>query len=145
MSIIVELLYLLYIPILYMFISCIDKFSISIAEAYCLLPDQLINRDIELMKLSSGIKKLDEICSTNTKRFQEYEDEYIWNDQLIRRKLLLSILIRYSNLPNISMILPSIETNLSWKEYCDWYAKRSYLLQFIIGPYACFLFLIVTL
>lgn len=88
----------------------------------------LANRDMGLITMTQQLQSLDEICSSTTKRFMQFENEYAWHGQPMRRKILLRILKRYKSIPRITE-LTNIEEDLSWSDFCLWYANRNKIIN----------------
>lgn len=86
------------------------------------------NRDVGLITMTQQLQSLDEICSSTTKRFMQFESEYAWHGQTVRRKILVRILKRYKSIPRITE-LTNIEEDLSWSDFCVWYANRSKIIN----------------
>ena len=78
--------------------------------------------------MTQQLQSLDEICSSTTKRFMQFESEYAWHGQPMRRKILLRILKRYKSIPRITE-LTNIEEDLSWSDFCLWYANRNKIIN----------------
>lgn len=78
--------------------------------------------------MTQQLQSLDEICSSTTKRFMQFESEYAWHGQPMRRKILLRILKRYKSIPRITE-LTNIEEDLSWGDFCLWYANRNKIIN----------------
>lgn len=78
--------------------------------------------------MTQQLHNLDEICSSTTKRFMQFESEYAWHGQAMRKKILLRILKRYKTIPQISE-LTNIEEDLSWSDFCLWYANRNKIVN----------------
>jgi hypothetical protein len=85
-------------------------------------------RDVSLLTMTQQLQNLDEICSSTTKRFMQFESEYAWHGQAMRRKILMRILKRYKSIPQISE-LNNIEEDLSWGDFCLWYANRNKIVN----------------
>ena len=103
-----------------------NKFSIEATDEFCLRPDSLLDRDIGLISMTQQLQGLDEICGSTAKRFMQFESEYAWRPQPVRRKNLIKLLKRYNNVPQISE-LTNIEEDLSWSDFCSWFANRNKL------------------
>jgi hypothetical protein len=87
-----------------------------------------IARDADLVGKATQLQYLDDICSSTTKRFMQFEMEYAWHAQPMRRKILTRILKRYKTIPQISE-LTNIEEDLSWEDFCLWYANRNKIVN----------------
>jgi hypothetical protein len=87
-----------------------------------------IDRDADLVGKATQLQYLDDICSSTTKRFMQFEMEYAWHAQPMRRKILTRILKRYKTIPQISE-LTNIEEDLSWEDFCLWYANRNKIVN----------------
>jgi hypothetical protein len=78
--------------------------------------------------MTEQLQGLDDICSSTTKRFMQFESEYAWHGQAMRKKILIRILKRYKSVPQISE-LTNIEEDLSWSDFCLWYANRNKIIN----------------
>jgi hypothetical protein len=78
--------------------------------------------------MTEQLQGLDDICSSTTKRFMQFESEYAWHGQAMRKKILIRILKRYKSIPQISE-LTNIEEDLSWSDFCLWYANRNKIIN----------------
>lgn len=87
--------------------------------------------------MTQQLQSLDDICSSTTKRFMQFESEYAWHGQAMRRKILLRILKRYKTIPQISE-LTNIEEDLNWTDFCLWYANRNKIINQLVLEYSDF-------
>lgn len=87
--------------------------------------------------MTQQLQNLDEICSSTTKRFMQFESEYAWHGQAMRRKILMRILKRYKSIPQISE-LTNIEEDLSWGDFCLWYANRNKIIHQLESEFSDF-------
>lgn len=90
-----------------------------------------------LITMTQQLQFLDDICSSTTKRFMQFESEYAWHGQAMRRKILLRILKRYKTIPQISE-LTNIEEDLNWADFCLWYANRNKIINQLVLEYSDF-------
>lgn len=97
----------------------------------------LWHRDVGLITMTQQLQSLDDICSSTTKRFMQFESEYAWHGQAMRRKILLRILKRYKTIPQISE-LTNIEEDLQWSDFCLWYANRNKIINQLVLEYSDF-------
>lgn len=96
-----------------------NKFSVSSTEEFCVAPDKLILQDASILALQDRLKRMDILYGIASKQFMQLEPEFEWKDQKDRKKEFYRILYSYNDLPQHSE-LDNIESELSWKSFCNW-------------------------
>lgn len=106
------------------------KFSLESCLELCLPPEDLLGRDYTAILQSQKLLRLDIVCSTYIKRFRVLEAELRQLNQKPRESVLIAILSDYANIvANDRKISERIEWDITWEEFCDWYAERKTRLQ----------------
>ena len=91
-----------------------------------------------LINKITQLQSLDEICTSTTKRFMQFESEYAWHNKSIRKKILLRILKRYKTIPKITELI-NIEENLTWTDFCLWYSNRNKIIYQLENEFSDFI------
>lgn len=105
-----------------------SKYSIQAAQEFCQDPEVLMFSDMSLITMSSRLLRLDYVCSVTIRNFKLLEPELAVSDDARREMALIDILGRFLLVPSLND-LKNIETDLTWEDFCDWYAARQVMLQ----------------
>jgi hypothetical protein len=112
-----------------------DKYSLEGVTEFCLDPEILMFSDMTLITLSSRLLRMDYVCSSNIRNFKQLEPELLIDDDSHRTSALMSIFARYKKLPS-PLDLSNIETDLSWADFCEWYAHRQQIVSQLEDEFA---------
>lgn len=116
-----------------------QKYSLSGVEEFCKTPESLLQQDVSLIAMTRRLHSLDQICSSTTRKFLQFEPEYSWNDHARRRRILMRILKRYRSIPSASpALLSSIENSLNWEAFCNWLANRTKMVSALEAEFSDF-------
>ena len=103
-----------------------DTYTLIQCQEFCAAPEFIFNRDHKFMRQANKLLRLDLLCSSSGKKFKESQAkaELGPDERSTRKKVLRSILERYTSLPTIEELI-NIEEDLTWVQFCEWYSRRA--------------------